>query len=111
MKRLITIAVLAAAAHYGWIFAAPPIKQYFLDAKIREVSEQGRLFNQPEMLNEIMRVIEEKSIPLTAKDVHFRRDGARMTISVKYATTVSMPYYSKTYQFESKHTGIYDPRR
>lgn len=111
MKRLLAIALIAAAAHYGWQFAAPPIKQYFLDAKIREMSERGRFYNQPEMLSEIMRVVEEQRIPLTTKDIHFHRDGSRMRISVRYETTVATPFYTKTYRFGSSHSGVYDPKR
>ncbi len=111
MKRLFVIALLATGAHYGWSFAAPPIQHYFLDAAIRDMSEKGRLLNQPEMLGEILRVIEEKRIPLTAKDVRFKRDGNRIRISVAYDQTVAAPFYSKTYHFESSHGGIYEPRR
>jgi hypothetical protein len=111
MKKIFVIAILAAGVHAGWIFAAPPVKHYFLDAKIRDMAEQGRLYNQHEMLNEILRVVEEKQIPISAKDIQFRLDGNKMRISVSYRTTVSMPYYTKTYTFASSHVGVYEPKR
>ncbi len=111
MKKIFVIAFLAAAAHFGWAFASPPIKHYFLDSKIREMADQGRLFNQHEMLNEILRVVEEKQIPVSAKEIQFRRDGNKMRISVAYRTTVSTPFYTKTYAFLSAHVGVYEERR
>ncbi len=111
MKKIFVIAFLAAAIHFGWSFASPPIKHYFLDSKIREMADQGRLFNQHEMLNEIMRVVEEKKIPISQKDIQFRKDGNKMRIAVSYRTTVSTPFYTKTYTFSSAHMGVYEQRR
>ena len=111
MKKILVIAFFAAATHFGWAFASPPIKHYFLDSKIREMADQGRLFNQHEMLDEILRIVEEKQIPISSKDIQFRKDGDQMRISVAYSTTVSTPFYTKTYEFTSTHMGTYDPRR
>ena len=63
------------------------------------------------MLTEIMRVVDEKKIPISQKDIRFRIDGDKMRISVAYSTTVSTPFYSKTYAFSSAHMGVYEPRR
>jgi hypothetical protein len=111
MKAFVTFALIVAALHCAWTVESPKVKHYFLDAKIRDMSEKGRLHNQPEMLQEILRVVEEKKIPIQAKDIRFKQDGKRIRISVAYDTTVSIPFYTKTYHFESLHSGIYDPRR
>lgn len=110
MKKLFVVVIVTVALHFGWTFAAPPIRHYFLDAKIRDMSEQGRLLNQRDMLQEILRVVEEKSIPITEKDIKFKREKNQMRISVAYSTTVTAPFYTKTYQFASSHAGVYEPR-
>jgi hypothetical protein len=110
VKKIFTIVILTIVGHLGWTFASPPMKHYFLDAKIREIAKEGRLLNQGDMLKEIMRVVEEKKIPITEKDIKFKRDGNQMRISVEYSTTVTAPFYTKTYQFASNYSGVYEPR-
>ena len=58
----------------------------------------------------LFREEEEKGIPIREKDVHFKRDGNRMQISVTYNETVTAPFYTKTYRFASSYSGIYEPR-
>ena len=104
------LVILTIVGHLGWSFATPPMKHYFLDAKIREIVKEGRLLNTSDMMKEIMRGVEEKKIPVTEKDIHFKRDGNQLRISVAYSTTVTAPFYTKTYQFASNYSGLYDPR-
>lgn len=113
MKTFITIILAIAIGHCVWTVTTPKVNHYFLDSKIRDMAAQGRLFNQYEMLNEIMRVVDEKKIPIEAKQIHFKRekDGKKMRISVAYEQTVSVPFYTRTYAFKSEHSGVYDPKR
>jgi hypothetical protein len=111
MKTFITLALIIAAAHCVWAITTPKVNHYFLDSKISDMAAQGRLYNQAEMLKEIMRIVDERNIPIEAKEIRFKRDGKKMKISVAYEQTVTVPFYSKTYAFKSEHTGIYDPKR
>jgi len=113
MKTILTLAIIIAVAHCAWTVTTPKVNHYFLDAKIRDMAGQGRLYNQAEMLKEIMRIVEEKNIPIDAKAIKFKRekDGKRIKISVAYSQTVNVPFYTKTYSFSSAHSGIYDPKR
>ena len=111
MKSFLTLALIIAIAHCVWTVTTPKVNHYFLDAKIHDMAAQGRLYNQHEMLNEIMRIVDEKNIPIEAKQIRFKKDGKKMRISVAYEQTVSVPFYTKTYAFTSQHTGIYDPKR
>ncbi|MFN0150931.1 MAG: hypothetical protein ACKVU1_09530 [bacterium] len=113
MKTILTLAIIIAIAHCAWTVTTPRVNHYFLDAKIRDMAGQGRLYNQHEMMNEIMRIVEEKNIPIEASQIKFKRekDGKRMKISVAYSQTVAVPFYTKTYTFASAHSGVYDPKR
>ena len=113
MKSFLIIVLAIAIGHCAWTLTTPKVNHYFLDAKIRDMAAQGRLYNQHEMLKEIMRVVDEKHIPIDAKEIRFKREkeGKKMRITCSYEQTVSVPFYTRTYAFQSDYSGVYDPKR
>lgn len=100
MKRILTIAVIAALCYGAYLFGKPYVSSYFLQRQMQYMADKADLKTNPEILEELGAFAKERGLPLKQDDFKIKRHDGRTYISVTYSQNVEVPLLKRHYEFE-----------